>query len=66
MLRSIPAALWLVMIALNVFMIVLNVALEIYDCKFFLATGIKEEEQAILNEIMQSHYLKKILKELTV
>jgi len=37
----------------------MKMALEIYDCKFFLATGIKEEEQAILNEIMQSGYKEK-------
>jgi len=37
----------------------MKMALEIYDCKFFLATGIKEEEQVILNEIMQSEYKEK-------
>ena len=27
-----------------------------YDCRFFLATGKKEEEQKILNEILQSEF----------
>ena len=30
-----------------------------YDCKFFLATGIKSEEQLILNQILKSEYNKK-------
>ena len=30
-----------------------------YDCKFFLATGTKSEEQLILNQILKSEYNKK-------
>jgi len=33
-----------------------------YDCKYFLATGKKEEEQIILNKILQSEFKNKCIK----
>ena len=32
-----------------------------YDCKYFLATGTKEEEQSILNEILNSEFKQKCI-----
>ena len=37
----------------------MHMALEQYDCKFFLATGNSKDEQIILDQIMNSHFKDK-------
>ena len=41
------------------FILFMHMAMESYDCRFFLATGKNKDEQIILNEIMQSEFKEK-------
>ena len=41
------------------FILFMHMAMERYDCRFFLATGKNKDEQVILNQIMQSEFKEK-------
>ena len=43
------------------FLSFMKMASKNYDCKYFLATGTKEEEQSILNEILNSEFNQKCI-----
>ena len=44
------------------FIVFMHMAMEQYDCKFFLAAGKNEEEQNILNKIMFSEFKEKCIR----
>ncbi len=45
----------------NIFLNFMKLCSENYDCKFFLATGKKDDEQKLLNEILKSEFKDKCL-----
>tara|TARA_B100000029_G_C17530182_1_gene943002 strand:- start:741 stop:1706 length:966 start_codon:yes stop_codon:yes gene_type:complete len=45
----------------DIFIKLMNLCNKKFNCKFFLATGKKEEEQKILNEILQSEFNNKCI-----